>query len=124
MNKVDRPSAWPCDPLADSGGATIVETIATVDDGVASLRIALRAALGATEPRGDATAITNVRHLDLLERTQQALTRAAAAVAAQVSEEFVLADLQAARTALEEITGRRTTEDLLQHIFSRFCIGK
>ncbi len=124
VNKVDRPSAWPCDPLADSGAATIVETTATVDDGVASLRTALRAALGATEPRGDATAITNVRHLDLLERTQQSLTRAVAAVAAQASEEFVLADLQAARTALEEITGRRTTEDLLQHIFSRFCIGK
>jgi len=41
-----------------------------------------------------------------------------------VSEEFVLADLQQARAILEEITGQRTTEDLLQHIFSRFCIGK
>ena len=39
-------------------------------------------------------------------------------------EEFVLADLQDARAALEEITGRRAPEDLLAHIFARFCIGK
>jgi len=41
-----------------------------------------------------------------------------------LSEEFVLADLQRAMAALEEITGRRTTEDVLQHVFERFCIGK
>jgi tRNA U34 5-carboxymethylaminomethyl modifying GTPase MnmE/TrmE len=39
-------------------------------------------------------------------------------------EEFVLADLADARSALEEISGRRATDDLLAHIFSRFCIGK
>jgi tRNA U34 5-carboxymethylaminomethyl modifying GTPase MnmE/TrmE len=39
-------------------------------------------------------------------------------------EEFVLADLQDARAAFEEITGRRAPEALLGHIFSRFCVGK
>jgi tRNA U34 5-carboxymethylaminomethyl modifying GTPase MnmE/TrmE len=39
-------------------------------------------------------------------------------------EEFVLADLQSAREALEEVTGKRTADDVLIHIFSRFCIGK
>ena len=41
-----------------------------------------------------------------------------------MSEEFVLADLQDARAALEEITGKRAPEELLTHIFTRFCIGK
>ena len=41
-----------------------------------------------------------------------------------VAEEFVLTDLQDARAALEEVTGKRTSDDLLRHIFSRFCIGK
>jgi tRNA modification GTPase len=41
-----------------------------------------------------------------------------------VAEEFVLTDLHEARGALEEVTGKRTSEDLLRHIFSRFCIGK
>ena len=39
-------------------------------------------------------------------------------------EEFLLADLQDARGALEEIAGRRASEDLIEHIFARFCIGK
>jgi len=42
----------------------------------------------------------------------------------ELPEEFLLADLQEARGALEEVTGRRTTEDLLRHIFGRFCVGK
>ena len=41
-----------------------------------------------------------------------------------MSEEFVLADLSDARAALEEVSGRRAPEDLLEHIFARFCIGK
>jgi tRNA U34 5-carboxymethylaminomethyl modifying GTPase MnmE/TrmE len=41
-----------------------------------------------------------------------------------LSEEFVLADLQDARAALEEVSGRRTPDDVLAHIFSRFCVGK
>ena len=49
---------------------------------------------------------------------------AALADGGALSEEFVLADLQDARSALEEITGRRGAEDVLAHIFERFCIGK
>ena len=71
--------------------------------------------------------ITNVRHAALVEQAQNALVRARAAVTAPggpLSEEFVLADLQEARAALEEITGRRVAEDVLAHIFERFCVGK
>ena len=39
-------------------------------------------------------------------------------------EELVLIDLNDARRALEEIAGRRTADDLLRHVFARFCIGK
>ena len=39
-------------------------------------------------------------------------------------EEFLLADLQEGLERLQEITGRRTSDDLLRHIFERFCIGK
>ena len=41
-----------------------------------------------------------------------------------LSEEFVLADLQLARRLLEEVTGRRTADDLLAYVFGRFCVGK
>jgi tRNA modification GTPase len=70
--------------------------------------------------------VTNIRHVRLLERARTAIARArnAAAPDTALSEEFVLSDLQDARAALEEISGRRTTDDLLTHIFSSFCIGK
>ena len=41
----------------------------------------------------------------------------------QASEELVIADIAEARRAFEEVTGRRTSEDLLRHIFANFCIG-
>ena len=75
----------------------------------------------------DRPAITNVRHIALVERAHDALrARPAAALGdgGSMSEEFVLADLQDARAALEEVTGRRAPDDLLAHIFARFCIGK
>ncbi len=71
--------------------------------------------------------MTNVRHVALLERARDALGHARDSVeqpGGPVPEEFLLTDLQDARAALEEVTGKRTSEDLLRHIFSRFCIGK
>jgi tRNA modification GTPase len=81
-------------------------------------------------PRSDSPGLSNVRHAALVKQAHEAIERARIAAAAPVgrseplSEEFVLADLQAARNALEEVTGRRSSDDLLHHIFSRFCIGK
>jgi tRNA modification GTPase len=74
----------------------------------------------------DRPAVTNIRHAALIERAHASVSRARAALldGDGLSEEFVLADLQEARNAVEEITGRRAPEDLLTHIFARFCIGK
>jgi tRNA modification GTPase len=93
--------------------------------GLDELRRGIVAALDANGR--DRPDITNVRHIALVQRAHDALTRARAAALAEggaLSEEFVLADLQDARAAFEEITGRRTPEDVLAHIFERFCIGK
>jgi tRNA modification GTPase len=81
----------------------------------------------AGEALTDTPAITNVRHADLLTRARTALRAAAAAVSdagGALSEEFVLSDLQEARGLLEEVTGRRTPDDVLVHVFERFCVGK
>jgi tRNA modification GTPase len=94
--------------------------------GLPDLRRAILRALDVDLLR-DRPTLTNVRHVALVQRAHDALVRAGEAVAASdgaLSEEFVLADLQDARAAFEEITGRRAAEDLLAHIFSRFCIGK
>ena len=117
-NKNDLPAAWTDDDA--------VAVSAITGSGLDELRRRIASALDVDLLR-DRPAITNVRHISLVERAHQAMMRArAAALAADGSmpEEFVLADLSEARAALEEISGRRATEDLLAHIFSRFCIGK
>jgi tRNA modification GTPase len=88
------------------------------------LRQAIRAALTGVEPSRDVPAVTNQRHLALLERAHESLARAADALHDGAPEELALADLQDARAAFDEIVGRRTTDDLLAHIFGKFCIGK
>ena len=68
--------------------------------------------------------VTNARHAAALERTAEALDRAAAAGAAGLSEELVIEDLRTAMGHLGEITGELTQEALYDRIFSTFCIGK
>lgn len=106
--------------------APAVEISAKTGDGMDALLDQLAARLGAGGDRRDAPLVSNVRHITLLERARDALDRAHAAVSAAdaVSEEFLLADLQEVDGYLQEITGQRTTEDLLRHIFERFCVGK
>lgn len=103
-----------------------VRVSAVTGEGLDTLRAAILEALD-VDARRDPPAITNVRHAALLARAQQSLERAkraASGPAGAMPEEFVLVDLQDARAALEEITGRRTSDEVLAHIFERFCIGK
>ena len=104
-------------------------------EGVGELRAAMRAALDVAEPLRDAPMVTNVRHETLLRQAREALARAIENIeqagpsttlgtGESASEELVLADLADARRAFEEVTGKRTTEDVLRRIFERFCIGK
>lgn len=125
VNKIDLHEAWPMSDL-DGAGATLELSLVT-GEGVEALQPAIVRALLGRDAVRDTPAITNVRHVALLERAASAIDHARAAMgngSDRLSEEFVLADLQSARGALEEITGVRAPEDLLRHIFDRFCIGK
>jgi tRNA modification GTPase len=120
-NKIDLPPAQPLEPLDPIEAIAIS---AATGAGLPKLIAAIGAVLGSKEELRDRPQVTNVRHVVLLERARESLTRAAAALESEVSEEFPLLDLQEAGAALQEITGQRTTDDLLRHIFERFCIGK
>ena len=117
-NKADLAPAWSDDRA--------VPVSAVTGAGLDQLRRRIAAALD-VEPLRDRPAVTNMRHIALVDRAHAALARARAAALADggsLSEEFVLADLAEARAAFEEISGRRAPDDLLEHIFSKFCIGK
>ncbi len=117
-NKADLAPAW--------RDERVVAVSAVTGQGLDVLHRRIAAALDVDLQR-DRPSITNVRHIAIVERAQEALIRAHAAALPEngsMPEEFVLADLADARAALEEISGRRATEDLLAHIFARFCVGK
>jgi tRNA modification GTPase len=139
INKTDLIAAWAPDELGaaswppaaqgvgDTPGREAVLVSLKTGAGLGALRAAMRAALDAAEPLRDAPMVTNLRHEVLLRRAHEAIVRAICnleTAGESASEELVLADLADARGALEEVTGKRTTEDLLKRIFEKFCIGK
>ncbi len=104
-------------------GTTAVSAV--TGEGLSQLRWQITDGIG-SETSGDCPEISNARHLERVESAGLSLRSALSAMNADgmLPEEFILADLQAARNALEDVSGRRTSEDLLAHIFQRFCIGK
>ena len=72
----------------------------------------------------DRTLVTNIRHRNALGRTRKSLENMIESIKKNMSAEFISVDLKAALDSLGEITGKTVTEDILDEIFSRFCIGK
>jgi tRNA modification GTPase len=73
---------------------------------------------------GNESLITNVRHLEALQKTESALRRLLEGIDKHVTSDFLAMDIKQALHYLGEITGAVTTDDLLDNIFSKFCIGK
>ena len=120
VNKSDLPLA----PGHDTYPGQVVSVSARSYAGMTGLRAAIASALLGGAALRDAPAVTNQRHLQLLALAHDALARGADALLHGAPEELALADLQDARGALDEIVGRRTSDDILAKIFSSFCIGK
>lgn len=119
-NKIDLSACWSAAELP----CPAIEVSAATGDGIEDLRRAIAAALSGREPLHDPPAVTNARHVDLLSKAGAVLQRGAEAAHDRTSEEFVAADLAEARALLEEVTGVRTPDDVLQEIFAKFCVGK
>ena len=92
--------------------------------GLIELKSAISVQLGAGTPGGLASAVANPRHTDALARARGALGRAGDVAAGGRSGEIVALELREALAAIGEVTGRHASEELLERIFSRFCIGK
>lgn len=72
----------------------------------------------------EATFVTNSRHVSVLKSTHEALERVIGGIDNQITNDFLAMDIRQALHHLGEITGEITTDDLLDNIFSKFCIGK
>ena len=91
-------------------------------EGLAELEAALVAKVSAALSQEEAPALTRARHRRLVEEARAALERAIPALA--VGPELAAEDVRLAASAIGRLTGRIDVEDLLDEIFSSFCIGK
>lgn len=72
----------------------------------------------------DDVMVTNIRHVEALQHTQTSLEKVLFGIDNPVTSDFLAMDIRQALHHLGEITGSVTTDDLLDNIFSKFCIGK
>jgi tRNA modification GTPase len=122
LNKSDLPRRL--ELPAGTQEAEPVPVSCVTGEGLETLKeaIAGRIRSGATEALPEAT--INARHEDALRRAREGLDRTRTALVAELGLELVALDLRIAVTAIGEIVGGTATDDLLDSIFSQFCLGK
>ncbi len=121
-NKADLPQRL--DPALLPKAKTVQVSCAT-GQGLEALKDAIRHSVWSGEIQAEMLQVTiNARHQDALRRARAAAEQSRAALQAGESLELAAMDLRIAVNAIGEIVGKTTTEDLLDAIFSQFCIGK
>lgn len=127
-NKGDLPAAWTPEELRDEvGDADVVTVSASRGDGIRELGRAIAQAVSRLSDGRESVLVTNERHRSLLAQAFGHVHHAIEALHAGgggLPEEFVVADVRLALQALEDVTGTRTADALLDEIFANFCIGK
>lgn len=119
-NKVDQGDASIFDDIDEE----ILFISASTGHNVDTLSEQLLKTVGATDFRAGDTVVTNMRHYQGLLETKTSLEKVIEGINLGVTGDFLAMDIRQALHHLGEITGEITTEDLLDNIFSKFCIGK
>lgn len=126
LNKSDLPARVQVPIEVESACVCAVRVSALYGTGLEDLR---RALLKVFMPDADGVEkerilVTSIRHKQCIERARSHLKAGMDSYRSGLSEEFPLYDFRKALDALAEITGETTVEDILEQIFSTFCIGK
>jgi len=120
-NKADLPHKAKMDGIS----RPVVTISALSGDGLHELEdMMVEAVLGGKVISSDAALVTNPRHKVLLKKAYDSVSQALKSAREGMPEDFISIDITATLNALGEITGDTVTEELLETIFSSFCIGK
>lgn len=122
-NKIDQASPEKLATFASIEG--LVQISAAEGAHLEDLKQALveKVSLGKLDTQSQ-TIVTNLRHVDSLNKTYAALDDVLNGLGLGISGDLVAADIRRALYSLGQITGEITTDDLLDNIFTKFCIGK
>lgn len=126
LNKTDLPSKIDRKQLEKlANGNAIVETSLLKDEGMTDLEEAINSLFFEGEiDAGDATYISNVRHIALLHQAIEALDAVVEGVSVGMPVDIVQIDMTRAWDLLGEITGDSVQDELLDQLFNQFCLGK
>jgi tRNA modification GTPase len=127
INKIDLPRELDSEPVEKTGESRpVVEVSATRGDGIESaIEIIGRALSNGNGAAGTgAPLVATLRHREILERALEAVRKAEGGLGDRAGEELVAEDLRRALKILAEMTGRTSDQEVLDHIFSAFCVGK
>ena len=122
VNKSDLPRALDVGALADRFD-NVLSVSAATGAGLDTLTDAIAAQFPTGESTGGAL-LTNARQADAANRALSAVTEARGALRIGMTPDVVLTDCEAALAALGELNGKQVRDDLVDTIFSRFCVGK
>mgnify|MGYP002545042604 FL=1 len=117
--KGDLPALWEAEALSPYGIEALAVSAET-GEGLAALRRAIAASIA---PAAESALVTNARHIEALQRAAASVSDAEKS-AGGTEPELVATDLREALAALGQITGREASADLIERIFSKFCVGK
>ncbi len=107
-----------------NGPAAYVSLSSVTGEGLEDLEKAVTALFPAGEPGEAGSLLTDQRQEDAARRALEAVRRALEALESGLTPDAVLTDGEAALDALGELTGRTAREEIVERIFSRFCVGK
>ena len=122
VNKSDLPRTLDVGALADRFD-NVLSVSAATGAGLDTLTDAIAAQFPAGESTGGAL-LTNARQADAANRALSAVAEARGALRIGMTPDVVLTDCEAALAALGELNGKQVRDDLVDTIFSRFCVGK
>jgi tRNA modification GTPase len=111
-------------PTSTNYPHSTLETSALTGSGIPELRHAILSLLTKETPTAETAILTNLRQQQAVSKALTALTQAQKAAETAIPHEMILLDLYEALNALDTLTGTTTTDDILNLIFSKFCIGK
>ena len=112
--------------LPGTGGhpAAAVFVSSVTGEGLDKLEDTVAALFPAGDPKDAGSLLTDQRQEDAVRRARDAVRRAQEAMESGLTPDAVLTDAEEALNALGELTGRTAREDIVNRIFSRFCVGK
>ncbi len=107
-----------------NGPAAYVSLSARTGEGMEDLERAVAALFPPGAPEEAGSLLTDARQEEAVRRALEAVRRAEEALEGGLTPDAVLADVEAALDAIGELTGRTAKEEIVERIFSRFCVGK